>query len=83
MTSIEKIALEVINALEIKVNPDINNKIENNYLGVNKLNIVTKYPSWFYYKYSKDTQINVNKIIKENFDKVIQQRVYEILTKET
>ena len=82
MNQIEEIALRVANSMDIKIIPCSNNSKTSNYhLGVNKLNITTKYPSWFYLGYSEEVQIRVNDIIKNNFDKIIQQRVYEILSK--
>lgn len=82
MNPIEEIALKVVNSMDIKIFPCSNDSTTSNYqLGVNKLNITTKYPSWFYLGYSEKIQIEVNNVIKNNFDKIIQQRVYEILSK--
>lgn len=82
MNQIEEVVLKVLNSMDIKIIPCSNDNITSNYqLGVNKLNITTKYPSWFYLGYSKEFQIKVNNVIKNNFDKIIQQRVYEILSK--
>lgn len=87
MTSIEDIALRVVNSMNITIINDYksnnnNNRKSNNYLGINKLNIETSYPYWFYLGYSYHVQIKVNNLIKRNFDKLIQQRVYEILSKD-
>ena len=68
--------------MDIKIVPCSNDSTTSNYqLGVNKLNITTKYPSWFHLGYSEKIQIEVNDVIKNNFDKIIQQRVYEIFSK--
>ena len=83
MTLIESIALKVFNAMDINISSNINltNEKYNNYnLGINKLNVTTKYPTWFYIGYSPEVQVKVNNIIQQNIDKIIQQRIYEILT---
>ena len=83
MTSIENIALKVVNSMDIQVSSTLGDSRTNNYhLGINKLNVITKYPSWFYLQYSSEIQLKVNDIIKKNFDKIIQQRIYEILSKD-
>ena len=83
MNTIEELALRVVNSMDIQIISNSSDSKTGNYkLGINKLDIKTKYPSWFYSGYSSEIQIKVNDIIKNNFDKIIQQRVYEILSKE-
>ena len=84
MLSIENIALKVVNSMEINIihNRDSNYEESNNYdycLNINKLNVNAKYPSSFYLDYSTEIQIRVNNLIKRNIDKIIQQKVFEIL----
>ena len=79
MITIEDIALQIIDAMEITISDNYDNKID---LGITKLNITTKYPIWFHYKYTDTVKLEVNKLIKNNFNMILQQRVFEILNKE-
>ena len=83
MTSLEELALKVVNSMDIQIISNLGDTRGSKYqLGINKLNVSTKYPAWFYLNYPSEIQLKVNNIIKKDFDKIIQQRIYEILSKD-